>query len=50
MDNNRQPESRPIRMDEVQRIIGSMMLEIEMLRRENMELREALAKSQEQPA
>jgi len=39
------PAPRPITMDDVQRIIGAMALELEMLRRENAALREALAQN-----
>jgi regulator of replication initiation timing len=37
MDNSTTP--RPVTVEDVQRMIGSMMLEIEVLRRENAQLR-----------
>ena len=39
------PAPRPITMEDVQRMLGAMTLEIEMLRRENASLREALTQS-----
>jgi hypothetical protein len=43
-NNNITPpsQSRPFTMDDVQRMVGSMALEIEALRRENAELRNML--------
>ena len=36
------PAPRPITMEDVQRMLGAMTLEIEMLRRENASLRDTL--------
>lgn len=43
------PQPRPISIEDVQRMLGALTLEMEMLRRENAALREALMKK-EQPA
>ena len=37
---------KPITIDDVQKMLGTMMLEIEMLRRENISLREQLDQKQ----
>lgn len=42
MVNESAPLSRPITMEDVQRIIGAMTLEVELLRRENVALRATL--------